>query len=109
MDLREQLLPNEKLLKEYTNLFVENKKGNAYLTNRRIFLSTKNTFDITAEIKGNDSVKPTPAPVRIAPINIKSRNSLKIPDCFFNNIPEKVRGVLGLLIRASEKAIVGRQ
>ena len=44
MDLREQLLPNEKLLKEYTNLFVENKKGNAYLTNRRIFLSTKNNL-----------------------------------------------------------------
>ena len=44
MDLREQLLPNEKLLIEYTNLFVENKKGNAYLTNRRIFLSTKNNL-----------------------------------------------------------------
>ena len=25
MDLREQLLPNEKLLTEYTNLFIENK------------------------------------------------------------------------------------
>ena len=44
MDLREQLLPNEKLLTEYTNLFIENKKGNAYLTNRRIFLSTKNNL-----------------------------------------------------------------
>ena len=44
MDLREQLLPNEKLLKEYNNLFIENKKGKAYLTNRRIFLSTKNNL-----------------------------------------------------------------
>ena len=76
---------------------------------KQIFLSTRNIFDITAEIKGNDRVKPTPAPVRIAPINIKSKNSLNIPDCFFNNIPEKVRGVFGLLIRANEKAIVGRQ
>ena len=52
MDLREQLLPNEKLLSEYNNLLVENKKGNAYLTNQRLFLSTKkniwnfNTNDI---------------------------------------------------------------
>ena len=42
MDLREQLLPNEKLLGEYNSLYVENKKGNAYLTNIRLFLSTKN-------------------------------------------------------------------
>ena len=41
MDLREQLLPNEKLLSEYNNLLVENKKGNVYLTNLRLFLSTK--------------------------------------------------------------------
>ena len=52
MDLREQLLPNEKLLSEYNNLLVENKKGNVYLTNLRLFLSTKkniwnfNTNDI---------------------------------------------------------------
>ncbi|MFL2867147.1 MAG: hypothetical protein ACJZ8Y_18195 [Pirellulaceae bacterium] len=52
MDLREQLLPNEKLLGEYNNLLVENKKGNVYLTNLRLFLSTKkniwnfNTNDI---------------------------------------------------------------
>ena len=52
MDLREQLLPNEKLLSEYNNLLVENKKGNVYLTNLRLFLSTKkniwnfNTKDI---------------------------------------------------------------
>ena len=72
----------------------------------RIVLAEK---DITAEINGNDRVKPTPAPVRIAPINIKSKNSLNIPDCFFNKIPEKVKGVFGLLIRANEKAIVGRQ
>ena len=44
MDLREQLLPNEKILSEYKNLFVENKKGNAYLTNQRLFLSTKNNL-----------------------------------------------------------------
>ena len=44
MDLIEQLLPNEKLLAEYNNLFVENKKGNAYLTNQRLFLSTKNNL-----------------------------------------------------------------
>ena len=52
MDLREQLLPNEKLLSEYNNLLVENKRGNVYLTNLRLFLSTKkniwnfNTNDI---------------------------------------------------------------
>jgi len=52
VDLREQLLPNEKLLSEYNNLLVENKKGNVYLTNLRLFLSTKkniwnfNTNDI---------------------------------------------------------------
>ena len=44
MDLREQLLPNEKLLGEYNSLYVENKKGNAYLTNIRLFLSTKNNI-----------------------------------------------------------------
>ncbi|MDC0161347.1 hypothetical protein OAI71_00605 [Marine Group III euryarchaeote] len=45
-------MPNEKLLSEYNNLLVENKKGNVYLTNLRLFLSTKkniwnfNTNDI---------------------------------------------------------------
>ena len=52
MDLREQLLPSEKLLNEYNNLLIENKKGTLYLTNLRLFLSTKkdlwnfNTKDI---------------------------------------------------------------
>jgi len=52
MDLREQLLPSEKLLNEYNNLLIENKKGTVYLTNLRLFLSTKkdlwnfNTKDI---------------------------------------------------------------
>ena len=44
MDLREQLLPSEKLLNEYKNLLIENKKGTLYLTNLRIFLSTKNNL-----------------------------------------------------------------
>ena len=44
MDLRDQLLPSEKLIKEYKNLLVENKKGNIFLTNLRIFLSTKKDF-----------------------------------------------------------------
>ncbi|MEC7712906.1 MAG: hypothetical protein VYE32_02725, partial [Candidatus Thermoplasmatota archaeon] len=44
MDLREQLLPSEKLLNEYNNLLIENKKGILYLTNLRIFLSTKNNL-----------------------------------------------------------------
>jgi len=44
VDLREQLLPREKILSEYKNLLVENKKGNAYLTNKRLFLSTKNNL-----------------------------------------------------------------
>jgi len=52
VDLREQLLPSEKLLSEYKNLLVENKNGTLYLTNLRLFLSTKkdiwnfNTKDI---------------------------------------------------------------
>tara|TARA_B100001250_G_C19805018_1_gene792872 strand:- start:825 stop:2504 length:1680 start_codon:yes stop_codon:yes gene_type:complete len=52
MDLREQFLPSEKLLNEYDNLLIENKKGTIYLTNFRLFLSTKkdlwnfNTKDI---------------------------------------------------------------
>ena len=52
MDLSEQLLPSEKLLSEYNNLLIENKKGILYLTNLRLFLSTKkdlwnfNTKDI---------------------------------------------------------------
>ncbi len=52
VDLREQLLPSEKLINEYRNLFIENKKGTLYLTNLRLFLSTKkdlwnfNTEDI---------------------------------------------------------------
>ena len=52
VDLREQLLPSEKLLNQYDNILVENQKGNIYLTNLRLFLSTKknlwnfNTKDI---------------------------------------------------------------
>ena len=44
MDLREQLLPSEKLLNEYKDVIVENKKGNLYLTNLRLFLSNKNNL-----------------------------------------------------------------
>ena len=74
-----------------------------------MFLLIEKISEIIADMSGNDSVNPTPAPVRIAPINIKSKIILKRPDCFFSNIPEKVNGEFGLLIKASANAIAGRQ
>ena len=44
VDLKEQFLTNEKLLSEYSDLFIEKKRGNVYLTNLRLFLSTRNNI-----------------------------------------------------------------
>ena len=66
-----------------------------------------NILDIAADIRGNDSAKPTPAPVSIAPIKNTSKTTLNMPDCFDNNIPEKVRGVLEFFISEKTNATVG--
>lgn len=74
-----------------------------------MFLSIINIFDITAEINGKESVRPTPAPVRIAPIKNRSKITLNGPDCLFNSIPEKVNDEFGLFINARANATAGRQ
>tara|TARA_Y100000739_G_C20258081_1_gene306403 strand:+ start:323 stop:550 length:228 start_codon:yes stop_codon:yes gene_type:complete len=66
-------------------------------------------LEITAEINGKDKVKPTPAPVKIAPIKNRSKIILNGPDCLLRSIPEKVNGELGLFIIARAKATAGRQ
>ena len=66
------------------------------------------SFEIDADIKGNERAKPTPAPVRIAPMKNISRIILIGPDCFSNRIPEKVKGVFEFLISDNTKATVGR-
>ena len=72
------------------------------------FLNGLNILDIAADIKGNDSARPTPAPVSIAPIKNTSKITLSMPVCLVSNIPENVRGVLEFLIREKTNATVGR-
>ena len=63
---------------------------------------------MTDEIKGKESPKPTPAPHIIAPINIISKINL-IKLFFAPKIPENVKFVSGLKVRAIPKATAGRQ
>ena len=66
-----------------------------------------NNLDKAADRRGKDNAKPTPAPVRIAPIKNISKIILIGPDCFFRRIPEKVKGVFEFFINEKTNATVG--
>ena len=71
-------------------------------------LSIKNIFEITDEIRGNESPRPTPAAHIIAPIKNISNNAFKKIFLIFN-IPEKVKFEFGFLCKAKLNATTGRQ
>ena len=70
--------------------------------------SIKNIFDITDEIRGNESPNPTPAPQIMAPIN-KTSNINLLNEFFAPRIPEKVKFVSGFSVNAIPKATAGKQ
>ena len=50
-----------------------------------------NNLDKAADRRGKDNAKPTPAPVRIAPIKNISKIILIGPDCFLGEFLKKLK------------------
>ena len=75
---------------------------------RKKVLSIINIFEITDDISGNESPKPTPAPQIIAPINKTSNTNFKI-QFLISKIPEKVKLDSGFRVNARPNATTGRQ
>ena len=92
----------------YSVLMSANVVGIGYQNLVKVACDSSGRMKPESLVEENERAKPTPAPVRIAPMKNISRISLNGPDCFFNRIPEKVKGVFEFLISESTKATVGR-